>query len=95
MLCRCIRISTQVSKVVVVPAPLRLKIVVERSSGVSWYVEGDWPLDYNVIHHSVHIQSPAESNRITTTETTLYYAMKKVSNSGSNCNLPLIVGDPV
>jgi hypothetical protein len=76
MLCRCIRISAQVSEVDVVPAsaPLCLKIV------AAWAQYANWnpPLmDDNITYHMVQLGSSPFYVSGESSET-LYYAMKNV-----------------
>ena len=83
ILYRCIRISAQVSEleVVVVPTPLYLKIVAVWSSSTTY---GLAPCD-NVTCFEVQLESQIP------TPQTLCFGMKNVSDSGTICNLSLIM----
>ena len=83
ILCRCIRILTQVSEFVVVLAPLCLEIVAVWSPSTSWNTTSDEFVTY----HRVGLETHIPNNQ------TLYYAMKKVSSgSGAIYDLSLIIG---
>ena len=93
MLCRCILMSVEVGKVIVVVLALScLKIIAEWLSGdrvqpISWNTTSNNDITY----HAAGLQNPTAFSEINTQAEwgTLYYAMKSVSGNGAICVSPL------
>ena len=88
ILCKCIRISVHVRMDVIFLALSCLIIVAAWSNGSNvTYSLSDSVADHG-IYHKIQLQSPIMSNEVSS----LYYAMKDVSNGGAIYNFPLTIG---